>query len=600
MSSYLVLARKYRPQTFAEIVGQDHVTRTLANALATGRVHHAFVFTGARGVGKTTAARILAKALCCASGPTAEPCGRCEPCTEIRSGSAVDVIEIDGASNRGIDDVRTLRETVRYQPAKYRRKVVIVDEVHMLTTEAFNALLKTLEEPPPHVTFVFATTEPHRIPVTILSRCQRYDFKLIPTARLAAHLGEILAHEQIAVEPEALAAVAREAAGSARDALSLVDQVVAFVGPAQTLTRERVVEALGIADRRALCELADALCARDAEAALRVLEAAFGRGQDAGQLARSLLGHLRDLAVCAQVRDPRGLVDAPESELEVIQAQARRVDPPLLFAWFDRFTRAADEIARSTTPRMLLELALLDMVRAEPLLPLGDLLARLEDLERRTSGAPGAGASGGAPAGGGARPPVRRSAAAPAPAPSPEEPERSAPRSPAVGAAGGGMSAGATVSAAGGVSTAAAVSAVPAPVRDGAEWAPAWERLLAGLEASAPLVHAVLALAKPVAFAASGVVLAFAPGELGIAQGRKAEIDELCARTFGGRVPVTLRAVDGQAPAGTALSLDESNRRRADEERERRRAEARTHPNTRAALEVFGGAEIKDIKVDFD
>ena len=189
--SYLVLARKYRPQTFSEVVGQEHVTRTLANAFAQGRVHHAFLFCGPRGCGKTTTARILGKALNCERGPTAEPCGTCQACTSISDGSAVDYFEMDGASNRGIDAIRELPDAVRYQPAVLRKKVYVIDEVHMLTTEAFNALLKTLEEPPPHVNFVLATTEPHKVPNTILSRCQRYDFKLVPSARLAEHLSSI-------------------------------------------------------------------------------------------------------------------------------------------------------------------------------------------------------------------------------------------------------------------------------------------------------------------------------------------------------------------------------------------------------------------------
>src|SRR6185369_12931613 len=200
--SYLVLARKYRPQRFEDLVGQEHVARTLTNAIALGRVHHAFLFTGARGIGKTSAARVLAKALCCAQGPTATPCGVCDFCKEIVSGQSVDVIEIDGASNRGIEDARTLRESARYAPSKGRKKVYIIDEVHMFTAEAFNALLKTLEEPPPHVVFILATTEVHKIPITILSRCQRYDFKLVPTPRLVDHLGRILKDEGIAVEAE--------------------------------------------------------------------------------------------------------------------------------------------------------------------------------------------------------------------------------------------------------------------------------------------------------------------------------------------------------------------------------------------------------------
>ncbi len=202
--SYLVLARKYRPTTFAEVVGQEHVTRTLGNAFATNRVHHAFLFCGPRGCGKTTLARIVGKALACEKGPTAEPCGVCSACESIGNGSAVDYQEMDGASNRGIDAIRELTEAVRYQPAVLRKKIYVIDEVHMLTTEAFNALLKTLEEPPPHVTFVLATTEPHKLPNTILSRCQRYDFKLVPASRLAQHLVRIFAAEKLPIEAGAI------------------------------------------------------------------------------------------------------------------------------------------------------------------------------------------------------------------------------------------------------------------------------------------------------------------------------------------------------------------------------------------------------------
>src|SRR4051794_20436945 len=277
--SYLALARKWRPRSFAELVGQEHVRQALGNALTQGRVHHAFLFTGTRGVGKTTIARILSKCLNCETGVTATPCGICSACREIDEGRFVDLIEVDAASRTKVDDTRELLENVQYAPTRGRYKVYLIDEVHMLSTHSFNALLKTLEEPPPHVVFVFATTEVHKIPVTILSRCQRFDFKLIPTARLSQHLEGILGAEKIDAEPGAVRVVARQAAGSVRDGLSLLDQVIAYVGQ-QRLTPDIVADVLGVADRRLLAELAGALVARDAAAALRGLAAAGDRGVD--------------------------------------------------------------------------------------------------------------------------------------------------------------------------------------------------------------------------------------------------------------------------------------------------------------------------------
>jgi DNA polymerase-3 subunit gamma/tau len=408
--SYLVLARKYRPQGFADLVGQEHVARTLTNAITLGRVHHAFLFTGARGVGKTSAARILARALCCAEGPTATPCGRCDFCREITSGQSVDVVEIDGASNRGVDDARTLREAVRYAPAHGRKKVTIIDEVHMFTTEAFNALLKTLEEPPPHAVFILATTEVHKIPITILSRCQRYDFKLIPTKRLVDHLSSILEHEKIACEPEGLRLLARQAGGSARDALSLLDQMIAYVGDAP-ITRENVSEVLGVADRRLLTGLFQAVVAHDAAAALRLLGSAIDRGIDLVQLSRAFLGFIHDVELAGLPGTGVDLIDVTADELTELKALAEQMPKGLAASLFDRWMRAVEEAGKSQTPRLLLEMGLVDLCFTEPLQPLGDLLARLEEMEQRLSrggGPPRPGGGAGPEAPGGSRPQVPR------------------------------------------------------------------------------------------------------------------------------------------------------------------------------------------------
>jgi DNA polymerase-3 subunit gamma/tau len=405
--SYLVLARKYRPQTFADLVGQEHVTRTLANAMSSGRVAHAFLFTGVRGVGKTTSARLLAKCLNCVgadgtlSSPTATPCNRCAPCVEITAGQDLDVQEIDGASYNGVDEVRRLQDGMTFRPARDRHKIYVVDEVHMLSTAAWNAFLKTLEEPPPHVKFVFATTEVHKVPVTILSRCQRYDFKLISTQGIAARLDEVLASEHIAADAPAVQVLAREAAGSMRDAMSLLDQVIAYSGT--RLTVEDVTRVLGVADRKVLHDLAGALVSGDAPACVATVDRLSREGFDLPHVARDILWHLRSLVV-AKVCSGRGdgvglkeLLDLADEELAEVSSLADRSDPDDLLRLFQGFSRAFDDISRSGQPRLALEMALIRLARRPPLLPIDELLARIADLERRLQTPPtGPGGGGGA------------------------------------------------------------------------------------------------------------------------------------------------------------------------------------------------------------
>jgi DNA polymerase-3 subunit gamma/tau len=406
--SYLVLARKYRPQSFQDLVGQEHVARTLANAIAQGRIAHAFLFTGVRGVGKTTSARLLAKCLNCtgadasgnaATGPTATPCQVCPQCTEIAAGSDIDVQEIDGASYNGVDEVRRLQEGLAFRPARDRYKIYIVDEVHMLSNAAWNAFLKTLEEPPPHVKFIFATTEVHKVPVTILSRCQRYDFKLISAQTIAARLRDVLAAEKIEADEASVATLAREAAGSMRDAMSLLDQVIAFSGT--TLKAEDVTRVLGVADRSILHELSSALVDGDAATTLKVVDRLAQQGFDLVHVARDVLQHLRNLVLARVIgADGAALMDLAAEEAKDVLELAARGDADDLTRLYQGFSRSYDEIARSSHPRMALEMTLVRLARRPPLLPLDELLARLGELERRLAG--GAAAAGGpAPSRGG-------------------------------------------------------------------------------------------------------------------------------------------------------------------------------------------------------
>jgi DNA polymerase-3 subunit gamma/tau len=431
--SYVVLARKWRPMNFDDLVGQDHVAKTLANAIRTGRVAHAFLFTGVRGVGKTTSARILAKALNCMGdpettppgfdpGPTISPCLKCPACLEIAAGTDMDVREIDGASYNGVDEVRKLQDSLPYRPSRDRYKIFIVDEVHMLSQSAWNAFLKTLEEPPPHVKFIFATTEVHKVPVTILSRVQRFDFKLIAAQTIANRLRYVLEQEGVKADDRAIALIAREAAGSMRDAMSLLDQAIAWGG--SELEGEAVARVLGVAGRDTLVSIAAALIEGDPARTLEVVAGLSEQGYDIPHVARDLLAVLRDLVVAKVSKDSAELLDLPAEEVKDTRALAEKADADDLIRLHQGFSQGYDEVIKSGQPRAALEMLLVRLARRPALVPIDDLIARLAAMERRLTGNspdPGGGRGGGG--GGHGRPTPERE-----PPQRPREFDRGAPR----------------------------------------------------------------------------------------------------------------------------------------------------------------------------
>jgi DNA polymerase III subunit gamma/tau len=400
--SYLVLARKWRPQSFDDIAGQEPITRTLRNAIRSNRIAHAYLFTGVRGVGKTTAARILAKALNCEKGPTPNPCNRCGPCVDITSGNCIDVLEIDGASNRGIDEIRQIIENVRYQPAQCRFKIYVIDEVHQVTKDAFNALLKTLEEPPPTVKFILATTEPHRLPETILSRCQRYDFRRIPLREIVRRLDEISKQEGLNITEGALVLLAREADGSMRDAQSLLEQILACVQPGSERRDETAVdegvleEILGLAERQVLYDLSNAVIQGNAQRCLELIAKVVVEGADLGRLSRDLVEHFRNLLVVrlakphAKETEAGGkgtLLDLPDQEIEDLHTQVADLSVETLLDYFDFMATGDEELNRSANPRFALETVLVRLATLPKALPIALLLERLEKLEKKLPGA---------------------------------------------------------------------------------------------------------------------------------------------------------------------------------------------------------------------
>jgi len=397
--SYQVIARKWRPQTFQDLVGQQHVTETLKNAILSNRVAHAYIFSGARGVGKTTAARILAKALNCVNGPTPEPCGVCDSCKEIAAGTSLDVIEIDAASNRGIDQIRELREMVRYAPAASRTKVVILDEAHMLTGEASNALLKTLEEPPDRVVFVMATTEPENLEDTIRSRSQHFHFRALSFAEITKRLEEIAEKEELQIEPGAMAVIARMAEGSLRDALSVLEQARAYCG--DTIPDDQVRALLGVVPEDALEELVGAIAAGSADRALGLVHTFQKEGRNLQHFCREAIRHIRNLLIARVCGADSELIASTPDQRPAIAKAAELFSEEDLTRFFQILLQTDDDLRRKPDPRVHLEMGLLRLINAARLAPLEELLAELK------SGTSGGTSTGAARAGSGALPQPR-------------------------------------------------------------------------------------------------------------------------------------------------------------------------------------------------
>ncbi|MCK4561140.1 MAG: DNA polymerase III subunit gamma/tau [Calditrichia bacterium] len=379
--TYIVLARRWRPQQFQDIIGQDHVSTTLSNSIVTGRIAHSFIFSGPRGVGKTTAARILAKALNCEKGPTKTPCNSCSACESITKGSSLDVLEIDGASNRGIDEIRNLRENIRFTPSQGKYRIYIIDEVHMLTKEAFNALLKTLEEPPKHAIFIFATTEIHRVPATILSRCQRFDFKRIPTKTIIEHLKNICKKEKISISDDALLQIAKKADGSMRDAQSILDQIISYSG--EKISTEEVASALGIIDQEIYFQFTEKIQDGDLKEILSLCQSIYREGYDFAEFLVGFEEHLRNMLVTKTVGNTE-LLNVSEHFAESYQKESQKFEENDLLRYIQQIGDLQNSLKWATQAQMKFEIGLLKLAKMPTTVNIENILEKLDLLKKKS------------------------------------------------------------------------------------------------------------------------------------------------------------------------------------------------------------------------
>jgi DNA polymerase-3 subunit gamma/tau len=556
--SYLVLARKWRPQTFSDLIGQEHVSLTLKNAIDSGRVAHAFLFTGARGVGKTSSARILAKTLNCENGPTTEPCNNCPACREITDGVSVDVMEIDGASNNGVDEIRDLRDNVKYLPSRSRFKIFIIDEVHMLSTSAFNALLKTLEEPPPHIKFIFATTEPHKVPITILSRCQRFDFKRIPLDMVVSRLRYIVEQEKVDISTAALTLVARKGDGSMRDALSTLDQILAFCG--DKAEDSDVHALLGVVDRQLLLQALHGIVERDSRTLINIVARVEESGYNMRHFCQEIIEQMRILLLCKTVGNIAELVDLSEQELAETSALAGRAELQTIQRSLAILLKCDSDMAHSSFGRLLLEMALVKMATLSPALPVAELLDRIKALENSSGACPPFAAE--------KQPPQYRPAAPVAakgtPPPVMLRTTTAEPKSAATKA-----------------------EELTPPSAE-----PGWTGFVDFVRAKKPMLATKLDKGSPLQFTKGSLQIAYPKGTLELSflqePDYNSQLTELSAAFFG--VPTTVKIV--QLPENGApppLSIAEKKTLEKARNEQSIKAAADSHPLMKAVLETFGG-----------